>query len=360
MNCFFVSCEIAENPDLAGKKVAVGPNRMDRKGIITAASYEARACGVRAAMPVSEALRKCPDLILVESSMSLYSEYSRRFFEYFLKITPLVEPASIDEGYLDITDVCEPSNAIMLAEKIQKDLLQQLHLPCSIGIAPNKFLAKMASDMKKPLGITVLRKREVPEKLWPLPVGDMIGVGKKTKELLDALGIKTIGELANFQNFELLKEIIGDVNATSLVNHAYSITNMKLLLKVLTNTMCNRMEKQNLKAYNFRLQLKYSTFKVASKSITLKNPTSDSRRVYKVLESLFDDFYDTSVPLRLIGVAASHVIESEDEIKQMSIFDSLDAEQKDYQIDNLITLINKEVGSNLLKRGIKTENANNG
>lgn len=389
MNCFFVSCEIAENPDLAGKKVAVGPNRMDRKGIITAASYEARACGVRAAMPVSEALRKCPDLILVESSMSLYSEYSRRFFEYFLKITPLVEPASIDEGYLDITDVCEPSNAIVLAEKIQKDLLQQLHLPCSIGIAPNKFLAKMASDMKKPLGITVLRKREVPEKLWPLPVGDMIGVGKKTKELLDALGIKTIGELANFQNFELLKEIIGDVNATSLVNHAngngsnevdvnvfndvssisnsqtferdeYSITNMKLLLKVLTNTMCNRMEKQNLKAYNFRLQLKYSTFKVASKSITLKNPTSDSRRVYKVLESLFDDFYDTSIPLRLIGVAASHVIESEDEIKQMSIFDSLDAEQKDYQIDNLITLINKEVGSNLLKRGIKTENANNG
>lgn len=362
---------------------------MDRKGIITAASYEARACGVRAAMPVSEALRKCPDLILVESSMSLYSEYSRRFFEYFLKITPLVEPASVDEGYLDITDVCEPSNAIMLAEKIQKDLLQQLHLPCSIGIAPNKFLAKMASDMKKPLGITVLRKREVPEKLWPLPVGDMIGVGKKTKELLDALGIKTIGELANFQNFELLKEIIGDVNATSLVSHAngngsnevdvnvfndvssisnsqtferdeYSITNMKLLLKVLTNTMCNRMEKQNLKAYNFRLQLKYSTFKVASKSITLKNPTSDSRRVYKVLESLFDDFYDTSVPLRLIGVAASHVIESEDEIKQMSIFDSLDAEQKDYQIDNLITLINKEVGSNLLKRGIKTENANNG
>ena len=199
---------------------------------------------------------------------------------------------------------------------------------------------------------------------------------------------KTIGELANFQNFELLKEIIGDVNATSLVNHAngngsnevdvnvfndvssisnsqtferdeYSITNMKLLLKVLINTMCNRMEKQNLKAYNFRLQLKYSTFKVASKSITLKNPTSDSRRVYNVLESLFDDFYDTSVPLRLIGVAASHVIESEDEIKQMSIFDSLDAEQKDYQIDNLITLINKEVGSNLLKRGIKTENANN-
>lgn len=384
MNCFFVSCEIAENPDLAGKKVAVGANRFDHKGIITAASYEARRYGVHSAMSVAEALRKCPDLIIIEPNMSMYSEYSRKFFEYFLKITPLVEPASIDEGYLDITDVCEPNQAVSLAEKIQKELFNTLRLPCSIGIAPNKFLAKMASDMKKPLGITILRKREIAEKLWSLPVSNMIGVGKRTLEMLDALGIKTIGELAHYSNFALLKEMIGETNATSLVYHAngggsneidinrfndvtsisnsqtfeneeYSVEKMKLVMKILINTMCNRMEKQNLKAFNYRLQLKYNTLKVASKSVTLPNPTSDNRKVYQLLESIFDDFYDKSYPLRLIGVAASKVIESKDEIKQISIFDSLDEEQKRYEIDHLIHDINTEVGVNVLKRGLKVE-----
>ena len=386
MNCFFVSCEIAENPQLRGKIVAVGPNRFDHKGIITAASYEARAYGVSSAMSVSEALRKCPQLIIVEPTMGIYSEYSRRFFEYFLKITPLVEPASIDEGFLDITDVCNPLEAVELAQKIQNDLLQQFQLPCSIGIAPNKFLAKMASDMKKPRGITILRKREVPEKLWPLPVSNMIGVGKKTLEMLHALGIKTIGQLAHYNDFELLKEMIGEANAVSLMQHAngngsnevdinrfndvssisnsqtferdeYSIENMKLMIKILTNTMCNRMEKQGLKAFHFRLQLKYNTFQVTSKGITLKNPTSDSRRVYQLFESIFDDFYDTTFPLRLVGVAADRLIESKDEIKQMSIFDSLDEEEKDHQINHLIDLINKEVGNGALKRGITEESS---
>ena len=388
MNCFFVSCEVAENPDLKGKKIAVAPNGSDRKGIILAASYEARPYGVKSAMRVSDALRKCPDLIIVEPTMGLYGEYSRKFFEYFLKITPLVEPASIDEGYLDVTDVCEPSEIMNLAYKIQKDLLELYNLPCSIGIAPNKFLAKMASDMKKPLGITVLRKREVPEKLWPLPIGDMIGVGKKTLETLTAIGIKTIGDLANYKDLNLLKEVIGDNNTNGLYAHAhgigsnevdvnrfndvssisnsqtfdhdeYDVTKMKLLMKLLTNTICNRLEKHSLKAYNFTLQLKYNNFKVTSKSTTLKNPTSDSRKVYKLFEDIFDDFYDTSFPLRLIGVAASKVIEAHDEIKQLSIFDSLEEEQKEVTIDNLIKIINNEVGSMALKRGIKDDESLN-
>ena len=108
MNCFFASCEIAQNPALKGKKIAVAPNAKDRRGIILAASYEARPYGVHSAMRVSDALRKCPDLIILEPSMGIYGEYSRKFFEYVLKITPLVVPASIDEGYLDITDVCKP------------------------------------------------------------------------------------------------------------------------------------------------------------------------------------------------------------------------------------------------------------
>ncbi len=387
MNCFFVSCEVAENEALRGKKVAVAPHTNDRKGIILAASYEARPYGVRSAMRVSDALYKCPDLILVEPTHGLYSEYSRRFFEYFLKITPLVEPASIDEGFLDITDVCKPEDTISLAQKIQKDLLELYKLPCSIGIAPNKFLAKMASDMKKPFGITILRKREVQEKLWPLPIGDMIGVGKKTLETLLTIGIKTIGDLANYKDQNLLKEVIGETNAVSLYMHAhghgsnevdvnrfndvssisnsqtfehdeYDINNMKLMIKLLTNSICNRLEKRNLKAYNFSLQLKYNNFKVTNRSITLKNPTSDNRRVYKLFEELFDDFYDISYPLRLIGVGASKVVESSEEIRQMSIFDSLDEESKNQEIDKLIKNLNNEFGNLALKRGIKEENSN--
>ncbi len=384
MNSFFASCEVAENPELKGKKIAVAHNRYDQKGVILAASYEAKAYGVRSAMKVYEALRKCPDLIIVEPTDGIYNEYSRKFFEYFLKVTPLVEPASIDEGYLDITDVCPPEEVVNLAKKIQKDLVELYSLPCSIGIAPNKFLAKMASDMKKPLGITILRKREIAEKLWPLPIEDMIGVGKKTLEILLSLGIKTIGELANYKDKELLVQFLGDVSANSLYAHAngigsnevdvnrfndvssisnsqtfdkdeYSIENIKLVLRILINSVCNRLEKHSLKAYNFTLQLKYNNYRNTSKSITIKNPTSDERQVYKLLESIFDDFYDSNYPLRLVGVAAGKVIESSEEIRQMTIFDSLEKEQKELEIDNLIKSININIGNNLLKKGLKAE-----
>ena len=153
MNSFFASCEIAENPSLKGKKVAVAHVSLDKKGMVLAATYEAKACGIKTTMLVFEAERLCPDIIFVEPKHELYQEYSRKFFSYFYKITPLVEPASIDEGYLDVTDVCKPNEYYDLAKKIQKDILELYNLPCSIGIAPNKFLAKMASDIKKPLDI---------------------------------------------------------------------------------------------------------------------------------------------------------------------------------------------------------------
>lgn len=382
MNCFFVSCEIAQNEELKGKKVAVAPHTNDRKGIILASSYEARAFGVKAPMKVSEALYKCPDLILVEPTYGLYNDFSRRFFDYFLKITPLVEPASIDEGFLDVTEVCEPNQVLDLAYKIQKDLSELYKLPCSIGIAPNKFLAKMASDMKKPNGITILRKREIAEKLWPLPIQDMIGVGKKTLESLESLGIKKIGDLATYQNLSLLKDVLGENNALSLYQHAngigsnevdvnrfndvasisnsqtfehdeYDINNMKILIKVLVNSVCHRLDKKNLKAYNFTLQLKYNNFKVTSKVVSLKNPSSNNKEVYNLLEKLFDDFYDSTMPIRLIGVNASKLIESKEEIKQLSIFDSLEEEEKKYQIDNLIKKLNNEFGADTLKKGFK-------
>lgn len=384
MNCFFVSCEIAENPDLKGKKVAVAPHTTDRKGIILAASYEARPYGVHSAMRVSDALRLCPDLILVEPSMSLYSEYSEMFFSYFMSITPLVEPASIDEGYLDITDVCKPEEVVDLAHKIQKTLLDEYHLPCSIGIGPNKFLAKMASDMKKPLGITVLRKREIEKLMWPLPIDDMFGVGKKTLEKMRALNIKTIGDLATFKDLNLLEHILGSSSYRYLYDSAhgegsnevdvnrfhefssvgnsqtfefdeYIVNNMLLTIKLLTNSVSNRLEKSHKKAHTFTLQIKYNNFKVVSRSKTVNPAISDAYEMYQIFKDLFEDYYDDSFPVRLLGVSASKLIDKKDEVKQLSLFDQLPKIEQEHKINNLISNINKMVGKDSLKLGVQED-----
>lgn len=384
MNCFFVSCEIAENPDLMGKNVAVAPHTTDRKGIILASSYEARKYGIRAAMRVSDALKLCPNLILVEPSMGLYNEYSEKFFDYFMKITPLVEPASIDEGYLDITDACKPEEVIDLAYKIQKDLMDKFRLPCSIGIAPNKFLAKMASDMKKPMGITILRKREIAQKLWPLPIGDMFGVGKKTLEKMYALNIKTIGDLANFKDLALLEHVIGNVACKSLYENAHGIgsnevdinrfneissignsqtfefdeyipENMLLAIKVLTNSVSNRLEKIHNKAHTFTLQIKYNNFKTINRSKTIEQATNDSYQMYQIYKELFEEYYDDSFPVRLLGVSATKLIERKEDIRQLSIFDQFNDLEKDYKIKNLVNSINKFVGSESLQIGVSKD-----
>ena len=381
MNCFFVSCEIAENPDLRGKKVAVAPHTTDRKGIILASSYEARPFGVHSAMPVGEALRLCPDLILVEPSMSLYSEYSDMFFSYFMSITPLVEPASIDEGYLDITDVCKPDEVIDLANKIQQTLLNEYHLPCSIGIGPNKFLAKMASDMKKPLGITVLRKREIQEKMWPLAIEDMFGVGKKTLEKMKALNIKTIGDLATFKDLNLLEHVLGSMSFKSLyhnaygegdnevdVNRYYDISsignsqtfefdeylpqNMLLTIKLLSNSVSNRLEKSGKKASTFTLQIKYNNFKVVSRSKTIGQHTANSYQMFEIFKDLFEEYYDDTYPVRLLGVSVSKLIDKKDEIQQLSLFDQLPQIEQEQKINNLIKTINQTIGKDSLHIGM--------
>ena len=387
MNCFFVSCEIAKNPSLEGKKVAVGHVGNDRKGIILAANYEARPYGVHAAMPVQEALYKCPDLILVEPNMELYNEYSRKFFDYFLTITPLVEPGSIDEAYLDVTDACKPSMYLELAHKIQNYIYDNLHLKCSIGIAPNKFLAKMASDMKKPMGITVLRKREIDKLLWPLPISDMYGVGKRSLDSFDALGIKTIGDLANYKDLKLLRDVVGKTNAEHLLAHAhgegsndvdvnrfnevssisnsqtldqdeYDVSKMMLVIKILTNVLSNRLEKSNMKAHTFTLQIKYFNFRQVSKSKTINTPINDNLKIYSIMKDLFEDLYETDVPVRLFGVGAAKLCEYKEEIRQLSFFDELDAEEKDYNITMLLDKINKSMGAEVVRKGFVNYNGN--
>src|SRR5690625_1940489 len=157
MNCFYASVEMSLNPNLKGKPVAIAGNPEERKGIIVTSSYEAREKGVKTTMPLWEAKKLCPNLIVLPPNFDKYRLASQQMFKILADITPLIEPISIDEGYLDISGCQELGNPIEIANHIQKKILNDLDLPCSIGIGPNKFLAKMPSDMKKPLGITILR-----------------------------------------------------------------------------------------------------------------------------------------------------------------------------------------------------------
>src|SRR5574342_715287 len=173
MNSFYASVEMAYDPTLKGKPLAIAGNPEERRGIIVTCSYEARKFGVRTTMPLWEAKKLCPNLIIKKPNFERYRSASAAMFDLLRQYTELVEPVSIDEGYMDITDCSDLGSPPQIAESIQKRILEQLDLPCSIGIAPNKFLAKTASDMKKPMGITVLRKRDIPRILWPLEAGEM-------------------------------------------------------------------------------------------------------------------------------------------------------------------------------------------
>lgn len=209
LNAFFASAETSQNPFLVGKPIAIA--RDSRRGIITTASYEARKYGIHSAMPLFKAKELCPNLIIIPPHFQLYKTLSHHFFNIIAEFSNKLEIASIDECYVDMTDYIQSHHIspYHLAQMIQKQVLNQLKLQCSIGIAPNKFLAKMASDMKKPMGITTITKTNYKEIIWPLPIEAMFGVGKKTAPKLIQMGIYTIGDLAKYSNYEYLKSIFG-------------------------------------------------------------------------------------------------------------------------------------------------------
>lgn len=379
MNCFFASCERAQNKDLIGKPIAVAHQDPLYRGIVLSPSYEARRFGIKTTMLVRDALLLCHDLIIVEPKMHLYKEYSKRFFEYLYSITPLVEAASIDEGFLDVTENSKTEHPLALAKRIQNYLLNTYQLPCSIGIGPNKFLAKMASDMKKPLGITVLRKREIDKYLWPLPIESMYGVGKKTAPRLKAIGINTIGDLAQFKNFELLKETIGEASANSLISRAngngstevvvgetdnlsvsnshtfdnpvFDLSLVKETLKVIANTVSHRLERQGKQAQTIGLILKYPDFRQINRSQSLEIATSDAREIYDIAEEILDEVFETGDQIRLVGISATRLRNAREEVKQYSIFDNLTEIDQEEKIRKLLRSVKKNFGENSINRG---------
>ncbi len=382
MNCFYCSCEIAENEELANLPVCVAHKDILDRGIILSPSYEARKYGIHAPMKVSEAKKLYPKIIVVEPNFELYNYYSNCFYKYLLSIHKdiIVEMASCDEAYVDISKFIFGKEAVDLAYKIQNDLKELYNLPCSIGIAPNKYLAKMASDMKKPMGITILARRDVQTKMWPLPIDDLFGIGKKTSARLHQYGINKIGDFAKEENKEIIirefgknfyegflqrvygienSPVNGDYEPASSfsASHTYmeDIANINIIyqtIQVLINSICNRLQNNKKLAVNIGIQIRYNDYQTINRSKTLIEPSNDEYILNRFARDVFNEFYEENRSIRLIGVFTNRLKDENEIIKQISIFDDFDKLEKEQKINTFVKEVNKLTGANLVKKGM--------
>lgn len=351
LNAFFASCEELLDPSLKGKPLVVGGK--SRRSVISTANYEAREYGIHSAMPMQQAEKLCKDLVIVNGHYAFYSDMSHQFMQIIHSYTDLVEKASIDECYADMTDViCRYPKPLDVAFEIQRRVLEETGLRCSIGIGPNMFLAKMASDMKKPMGITVLRIRDVPEKMWPLPIKEMQGIGKRTVPLMEDLNIHTIKDLATYQDLNALKPVLGK-NIESMIKRANGYDDRTLMtdydsksmgisetlledvtdydeLRGLIRTLCRRLSKRLKEAhkagYHVSMRICYYDFRNANKSKKLSAPIWTSDDLFVQAMILFDSSYEEEEAVRLIGVSVSDFAGEDFLAKQVSLFDAPEEE----------------------------------
>jgi len=374
MNAFFIMCESLTNKELLTSPAAVAGDPKKRTGIILTANYEARKWGVYTTMTVNQAKKVCPNIILVKPTKGLYTEYSKKVFEILNRYTPIVEKASIDEGWLDITkSIALFGSPYEIATKIISDIKEELGLWCSVGISENKFLAKMACDMKKPLGITSMYKKDIPKMLWPLKVEKMYGVGKSTRKLLNRSGIYTIENIAKCDKV-FLNEHFGSMGlymydksrgidnsivtnmrniksksisrAITLEKDTVDVVYAKKIIMKLAQDVGLEARKKKLKGSTVQITLKYNDFT----SITRQKKVMDTnldKDIIKVAYELLDVNFDNSRPVRLIGVGLHNMAKNK---PQISFFEN-HIEIKEEKIEKTIDSLNERYGKKFLKRG---------
>ena len=368
LNAFYASAEVARNPSLANKPIVISGK--SKRSIITTASYEARKYGIHSAMPLFQAKQLCKHLIILPADFDLYHRLSNEFFTIIASYSEILEVASIDECYLDVTSVIQEKkiHPITLAKNIQNKVLEQLNLKCSIGIAPNKFLAKMASDMKKPMGITVLTRNNIQQLMWPLDIKEMFGIGKKTQPKLREVGINTIGDLAKRQNYDNLKKVIGKNallvyrkangidttpvdfghnelksvgNSTTLPADSDDEVYLKEVLSNLAKQVSSRAVKRNLVSNSISITIKYTRFESVTRQTMVNKYINDYETILSTAKMLFDANYNGR-KIRLLGISLNNTINKKDLKEQISIFEyEDDKEKKNKDIDEILAKINQ-------------------
>lgn len=345
MDAFFASVEQLDNPELRGKPIIVGGSP-DGRGVVSTCSYEARKFGIRSAMPLSEAARRCPQGIFVRGRMERYSEISKQLYCIMSCYSPLIERVSIDEAFLDVTHSQKLFGpGVEIARTIQERVTKELGLSSSVGVAPNKFLAKVASDLKKPYGFVVVKSGSATEFLAPLPLERIWGVGQKTAHSLHQLGLATIGDIQK-TNLATLERALGvygtrlwalarglddrpveEEEGTKSIGHEHTFDFDVADLEALKSTLLHlcakvgrRLRKKDLRCKTVTLKLRLMDFSTFTRQGPLAKATFLDHDLYHAGVKLLDKLYN-GTPVRLIGISASQLLASGDCLEQLSLLD---------------------------------------
>lgn len=374
MDAFYASIEVRDRPELLGKPVIVGGTPAGR-GVVAAASYEVRRFGVHSAMPTATALRLCPQAIVLPPRMDYYGRISEQIRDIFFRYTPLVEPLSLDEAFLDVAgSQAAFGPAIEIARQIKRQIAEETGLNASVGIAPNKFLAKIASDLKKPNALVFVDPTHVQQFLDPLPVGRIWGVGRVTGETFSRLGIETIGQLRQLsletlrthfgqagEHFHQLaagidpRPVVPDREAKSISHEttfAQDIEEPEVLrawLRELTEHVGQRLRRHRLRGRTVQVKVRFADFQTITRAQTLTEPTNVTEVLWQAAVKLLSDrLPQRRLRVRLLGVGVSG-LDNRQQV-QMSLFDD-PSQAKQSQLDAVADSIQARFGASALSRG---------
>jgi DNA polymerase-4 len=377
LDAFFCAVEEQHDPALRGVAFAVG-GKPDQRGVVASCSYAARKFGVRSAMPMSQAMRLCPNLIIRPANFKAYNAASEKVMERLRHLTPFVEQISIDEAFLDVTLL--PESAETIARRLQAAINQELGLPCSLGVASNKLVAKIANNLGKdragkdspPNAITVVPPRQEAAFLSPLPTRELWGVGPKTAEELAKLGIHTIGDITRYSETALVK-LFGK-NGEALYHHARGVDDrpvetegearsvsseitfardvtdgeqLKRTLRSLADNVGRRLRKESLSGTTIKLKLRWSDFTTLTRQMTLPHPTHHDNEIYDAARQLFEKTWPRGRPVRLIGVGISGF---EGGAYQAGLWDAKPSEQ-DQKLESALDALRDRFGDRIVRRG---------
>ena len=369
MDAFYASVEERDDPKLKGKAVVVG---VGKRGVVSAANYEARKFGIRAAMPIYKAKALAPHAVFIAPNMARYAEVSEQVMAIFRDVTPHVEPISLDEAFLDVTGARRLlGSGIEIADQIRKRVEKDLGITCSVGIAHNKFIAKIASGHCKPNGVLEVDPEKMLEFLHPLAANEIWGVGPKANELLEKMGLFTIADIANTPRSTLIR-VLGQASGASLYELAWGrdyrdvITEhaeksisasqtfdvdlyqpeeiLKEFLR-LTEKSADRMRAKGLATNTISIKVRFADFKTISRSRTLDLPTTGTQEIFEVAKSLYLGLELDRVLVRLVGVSLDSLVVNDD-VTQMVLGERTSSWQ---QADRAIDRVKAKFGRSSLR-----------
>lgn len=367
LNNFYASCEVLQNPSLRGKPVAVGGKEEDRHGVVVASNYEAKKFGVKCGVTTHEAKKLCKDLVICSPHFSLYNKCSRMVRKIYESYTDKVEVFSIDECFLDVTHSKIFGTPVEIANEIRERVKKEVGLTISVGVSFNKTFAKIGSDYKKPDATTVITEENFKSIVWPLPVGDLFGVGRKLKEKLMRFGVLTIGDLAHMDRNFLISEFgkVGDDlykkanglddeevsaeeespksigNSATFYKDLTDLKDISLAFTTIAESVAERMIKKNIKvAHTLSITIRDADLKFYQKQCQIP-PCRSSELFSKTAFKLFIENFTFLKRVRLLGISVSGF----DERAQISLFD-----EKTDKFDDIMSKIRQKYGHNKIVR----------